>query len=78
MKGILQSAQASEARCDARMRAIALVAALCLLTTLVPAPAEAHYDSCFVEDVKCIIECERRHLTTPAPHGCAIYGGAAA
>lgn len=60
------------------MRAIALFAALCLLTVLVPAPAEAHYDTCYVEDLKCILSCEVGHVRTAAPHGCYIYGQSAA
>lgn len=60
------------------MKAIALVAALCLLTVLVPAPAEAHFDDCHVENLTCIQECETAHLTTPGPHGCRLYGRALA
>ncbi|HWH08761.1 MAG TPA: hypothetical protein VNX21_06140 [Candidatus Thermoplasmatota archaeon] len=60
------------------MKAIALVAALCLLAVLVPAPAEAHYDECHVENLTCITQCEREHLSTPGPHGCALYGRALA
>lgn len=55
------------------MRALALLAGLCLLTVILPAPAEAHVDDCAVDDLQCILQCVRGHVSTPAPHQCRLY-----